>query len=162
MEIVIALVSFLTGFLAALFFALKTQQVNFINDHIPDIEFIEECAVGYWLTEPLEGFSKKEKAIYNQKIRMLEAKLRGAFNAQSLFYNEGCKLLGVENFAKYKNIFFKLENAATGGSFETDNRKADPSRATDIMFQSSELKCFLGPREKNYSLIDSAFSKLSP
>lgn len=137
MELFIAILAGVFGallaYLAQTYFAMQSQDSAYLNDHITEIQRIENYAVAYWLTDP---------KLDSDGMLIHQAKLEGAISASGCFNNDAKRILG-KNYEKYVSLDQSIFETATGGSFQTNLKKVDYPRVVEIMRYCNEMRALL-------------------
>lgn len=100
----------------------RSEDIALVNEHIKDIERLSEAAQCYWLKAPLSPENEFE----------LSGKIRAAHAATTLLYGKITRICSTGSSVEYTSRYSDLFIAATGGSFESPSRTADPLRAIEV------------------------------
>lgn len=137
MEIFIAILAGLFGallaYLGQTYFAMQSQDSAYLNDHISEIQRIEDYAVAYWLTD---------QKLDSARLLLHQTKLEGAISASGCFNNDAKRILG-KNYQNYVSLDQLIYEAATGGSFSTNLKEIDYNRVVEIMTYCNEMRALL-------------------
>ncbi len=117
------------GILGNIFFQLKNQDVQLINDHIDGIYKIDGLAAQYWLGE-------------SDNLPALAARISGTMSASGYFLSDAVRLLG-NKYTEFRRLDGELYDLITGGSFQTTDHEADFNRATEIIAKCNEMRSLL-------------------
>ncbi|MBR3371151.1 MAG: hypothetical protein IKG52_11045 [Rhodobacteraceae bacterium] len=120
-------------YLAQNYIRIIDEDVKLLNDHIDDLETLEQSAIAYWLSSA-KHLSHEDKC--------LRARIYGALSVADCFRPSAERLLGC-NGKEYFALDAELYDIATGGDFETQSKKMDPDRAAEIIKVAHKMRSVL-------------------
>ncbi len=115
------------------FFVRRANASSFVDGIIKDLEILKSDALEYWNIDP----SNEE---LTTRCSVLEQKLKGAIKGLSSDMTYFCsKYKKVDNLT-LQNLLIDVADIATGGDFESKNRKPAPSRYMHIVSTINSLR----------------------
>lgn len=115
------------------FFVRRANASSFVDGIIKDLEILKSDALEYWNIDP----SDEE---LGSRCSVLEQKLKGAIKGLSSDMTYFCsKYKKVDNLT-LQNLLIDVADIATGGDFESKNRKPAPSRYIHIVNTINNLR----------------------
>lgn len=115
------------------FFIRRANASSFVDAVIKDLEVLKSDALEYWNIDPSE-----EKL--GSRCSVLEQKLKGAIKGLSSDVTYFCSKYRKADHLTLQNLLIDVTDSATGGDFESKNRKPAPSRYIHIVNTINNLR----------------------
>ena len=129
-----ALVTVVIGaFALQRFFVRRANASSFVDAVIKDLEILKSDALEYWNIDPSD-----EK--FSSRCCVLEQRLKGAIRSLSSDVTYFCSRYKKMDNPTIQNLLMDLADSATGGDFESQNRRPAPSRYIHIVNNIKNLR----------------------
>ncbi|WP_421917356.1 hypothetical protein [Mesorhizobium sp.] len=119
-KLAFAFIGAMIGWFLQQYRLMRSEEIALVNEHIKDIEKLGDSAQSYWLKEPKDA---------SDEI-LVAGKVKAHHAATTLLYPLILKVCG-RRADEYKRLSRNVYESATGGNFESADRKADPARAME-------------------------------
>jgi hypothetical protein len=121
------------------YFVTKSNEANFIDAIIKDLESLKTDTISYWSRAP----TPTEKS----ELEVLAQKIVGAVRALDADLRAYSKRYCSKRESEFAQLIVELSDACTGGQFQTVKRKVDSGRVLPITNCISRIKLELRKRK---------------
>ena len=129
-----ALVTIIIGaFALQRFFVRRANASSFVDAVIKDLEILKLDSLEYWNIEPSDESLRS-------RCSVLEQKLKGSIKGLSSDMTYFCSKYRTIDNLTLQNLLIDVADSATGGDFESQNRKPAPSRYIHIVNTINKLR----------------------
>lgn len=119
-KLAFAFIGAMIGWFLQQYRLMRSEEVALINEHIKDIEKLADSSQAYWLKQPKDP---EEEVLVAGRVKAHHA-------ATTLLYPTIVEICG-RRAQEYKRLSQAVYETATGGNFESPDRRADPARAME-------------------------------
>lgn len=115
------------------FFIRRANASSFVDAVIKDLEVLKSDALEYWNIDP-------SNENLGSRCSVLEQKLKGAIKGLSSDMTYFCSKYRKDDHLTLQNLLIDVADSATGGDFESQNRKPAPARYIQIVNTINNLR----------------------
>lgn len=126
----------------------RSEDSILISEHIKDLERLSEASLAYWLTDPSETADTANLVRLNTSV----TKIRQSYK----YIRDICDT----DWESYCSLMMDVYKSATGGDYESKNRKINPVMAQETINYVNSLIVFLLKIRRNQSSSGVIFSKI--
>jgi hypothetical protein len=121
------------------FFVSRANESNFIDALIKDLDLLRTDALKYWSKNATQEDKEERQAMEQQIVGTIKA-----LTSELQFY---AKRYCPKRFQELEGMATELNEACTGGDFQTTKRKAESGRTLTITNCISRIKSTLRQRK---------------
>ena len=120
------------------------KKAHYANTTLKLIEYFEETSTNYWISERVKD--QRRKNVNNKEMKLLEIKIKSEFLVMRISLERFCELLPSNDSSDSKKISSSVDELyelATGGEFESEDKKSSVKVTKEIAKKCAFLKALM-------------------